>query len=137
MRYHAKDKPTGPGTFQWMYEEIEITTMPTNMLLVRVLIGKVKDMKRLEAALRDVPVVQGDAAWNCVIWARKALEKLKADGKALGTSQLDWQVVRDAAMKYVQEKKEQHRFDGQAPDGTFDTKKAPTFDLLLGREVMA
>jgi hypothetical protein len=107
------------------------------MLLVRVLIGKVTNMQRLESILQDIPVRQGDPAWNCVIWVKQALEKLQADGKAVGTSRLDWPRVRDAAMKYVQDNKDQHRFDGRAPQGKFDMKKAATFDLLEGREVIA
>jgi len=118
---------------QWVYEEISCTLEATNMLLVRVLIGKVEQRDRLESLMGSVPVVQDNAAWNCVSWVKEALRKLQADGRAIGTSQLDWKAVRDAAINYVERKKEQHRFDG---NGNFNLKKAATFDLLAGVEVV-
>ncbi len=39
------------------------------------------------------------------------VETLRADGKASGTSQLDWIIGRHAAMKILQEKKDRHCFD--------------------------
>jgi hypothetical protein len=104
---------------------------PALNLLVRVTVGKVVDGKRLETILRGINVVQGDSTWNCISWVREALEALRADGKALGTSQLDWNIVRDTAMKYCEDKKLQHRFEV----GNFNATKAPTYDLLEGREI--
>ena len=112
---------------------MEIDLVPTKMLLVRVMIGKVANIDRLEKALRDTPVVQSDRTWNCVTWVKNALGALQVEGRAVGTSQLDWQSVRDAAMRYCQEKRDQHRFDGS---GTFDLRKAPTYNLLEGRETI-
>lgn len=54
----------------------------------------------------------------------------------MGTSQLDWQIVRDTAMRYIEEKKTQHRFDGKAKKGQFDNHKPATFDLLTGKELI-
>jgi hypothetical protein len=118
---------------QWIYEEKTVPLLATNMLLVRVMIGKVVDMERLERALRSVPIVQNNPEWNCVIWVRNALEALHVDGKALGTCEIHWTTVRDTAMKYCQDKKDQHRFDGK---GDFNMRKAPTYDLLERREVI-
>lgn len=103
------------------------------MLLVRVMIGKVEKKDRLENVMRSVPVVQGDVAWNCVVWIREALKRLQEDGKAMGTAMLEWQTVRNATMEYAQRKRSQHRFDGQ---GNFDMQKAATFDLLAGVEIV-
>jgi hypothetical protein len=41
--------------------------------------------------------------------------------------------VRDAAMNIVQRKKEEYQFDGE---GDFDMQKAPTFDLIEGKETV-
>ncbi len=104
------------------------------MLLVRVVVGKVADTKRVEGA-----VIQGDHEWNCLIWVRVALKQIEANGKGVGTSKLGCQTVRLEAMRleamgHVKEKKAQHDLDGQ---GSFDMKKAATFDLLEGRELIA
>lgn len=103
------------------------------MLLVRVMIGKVVKMDRLEKAVRGTPVVQSDRNWNCVIWVKDALEALQVGERAMGTCELGWTTVRDAAMRYCQEKRNQHRFDGS---GNFDLSKAPTYNLLEGRETI-
>ena len=112
MRYHAKEEFDGVNQSRWIFEERNIPLFPTNMLLTRILIGKVTDMKRLEKILRDVPIVQANPRWNCVTWVRNSLEALQTDGKALGSCQLDWAVVRDIAMRFTEFKKDQHRFDG-------------------------
>ena len=74
---------------------------PSNMQLVRVLVAKVKDLKRIERILRAIPIRQDVRGWNCVDWMREALEALSNDGKALGTAVTNWQTVRDACMNYV------------------------------------
>jgi len=124
----------GPAQMQWVYEEKVIPLVATNMLLVRIMIGKVTNMERLKETLRGVPIVQGDPEWNCVSWVKNALKAFQDDSKALGTCQIDWERVRDAAMDYCQDKKDQHRFDGTR---NFDTSKAPTYDLLEEREVIS
>lgn len=127
IRYHARDSIGGV----WEYEEREIYRATSIMLLARVIVAKVTNVERLQAALRSVPVVQGDESWNCVSWVKNALEAVKVDGKAVGTSNLDWEVVRRTAKEYVQGKKDAHRYDGL---GNFDMTRAPTYDLLVGRD---
>ncbi|KAL1892761.1 hypothetical protein Sste5346_006844 [Sporothrix stenoceras] len=124
-------------------------TMPTYdlMLLARVLVGKIRNPTRLETVLRGVPV-PGAAAnltdkeklnigSNSISWVQSALDALAADaGGAMGkSSNLDWTAVRDAAMEYVEQKAQEHRYDGLAPVGQFDLAKPATFDLVQGREV--
>lgn len=132
MRYHAKERLTLSGT-EWGFDEQDIPLAPTGMLLVRIMIGKVEDKARLVSVLRNTPIRQGQPGWNCVIWVKEVLEGLKADGKAMGTSVLEWESVRDEAMKYCQRKQDQHRFDGQ---GSYDSSKAPTYDLVEGKETI-
>jgi len=133
VRYHAKNSMTSTG-MKWQFEEKQTTLEPTNMILVRVLVGKVVDGDRLKHLLHSVPVVEGDETWNCVIWVRDALELLERDGKAIGTRQLVWKIVRDAAMAYCQKKREEHRFD-QSFKG--DRRQVPTYDLLERKDVLA
>ena len=75
------------------------------------------------------------AGWNCVDWIKEGLDALASTG-ALGTSIIDWQTVRDATISYVEKKKAQHRFDGQAATRRFDSSKVPTYNLLDKSEII-
>lgn len=101
-----------------------------------MVIGKVKNTARLFEILRSVDVVQGDPDWNCVTWVREALESVWRASDALGTRLRDWDAVKIAALKYVIEKQNQHRFDGKAPTGRFDMMKAATYDALKKKETI-
>lgn len=135
IRCHVKETMVD-GKSSWYFEERDVPVAPTAMLLVRVLIAKVGNREKLLEILRNTPVKEGEAGWNCVKWVKEALEKLAADKKALGTSTVEWKKVRDRAMKYCQEKKDDHRFDGKAPEGKFDMNKAPTYDMLQDKETI-
>lgn len=134
MRYHAKQEVKAGGIVEWSFEEAECPPTPTNMLLVRVVIGKVQDDNHLVDILRGIPIRQEQGGWNCVFWVKEALETLVADGKALGTHVIEWERVRDEAMAYCQRKKGEHRFDGK---GSFDMSLVPTYDLIERREIIA
>jgi len=148
-RAHAKNIFTGAaGGEQWVFEECPTTLDAANQLLVRVMIAKVRDRERLIRTLGTVDVVQGDKNFNCVSWLREALAVLQrsnankdadndktrsAADRVLGSCELDWKTVRDAAMGYCQKKKDQNRFNNK---GNFDVKnlRPPTFDLLQMKE---
>ena len=133
VRYHAKNRVID-GKMKWIFEEETVTMTPINMILVRVLIGKLSDPNGLAEILRTVRVVEDDATWNCVSWVKDALTAVATNRTAvMGNSILDWKSVRAAVMAYCQRKKDQHRFDGL---GNFDTAKIPTFDLLERRETV-
>lgn len=70
------------------------------MLLVRVMVGNVEDGNRLVEILRGTPTPQGQAGWNCVSWVKDTLERVKVDGRALGTSVIEWETVRRESMGY-------------------------------------
>jgi hypothetical protein len=103
------------------------------MLLVRVMIAKVEKKDRFISIVRNTPIRQGVAGWNCVGWVQEALQSLKADRKALGTAMTEWTKVKNTAMEYCERKKEEHRFDGQ---GNYDMTKVPTYDLVEGKELI-
>jgi hypothetical protein len=132
-RYHARNHFLTGGHIQWIFEEQRIGLSAMNLLLVRVMIGKVKEKHRLVNALRSIPIRQSEHGWNCVIWVREALEALQADGKALGTAVIEWSKVRDAAMTYCQKKRDEHRFDKY---GNYDMTKVATYDLIQRRETI-
>lgn len=132
MRYHAKEMSTIIGS-EWYFEEIQCRLVPSSMLLVRIVVGKVENGNRLVEILRNTPIRQGQPGWNYVWWVKEALEPLEADKEALGTRVLEWDQVRDEAMAYCQRKKDQHRFDEK---GDFDGTKAPTYDLIEQQEII-
>ena len=125
------------GSNVWEYNEEETGTAHTLRLLTRTQIGKVNDMAVLKYILKNVPIRAGAVeGWNCVAWVREALELVAIDDTAMGTAVLDWETVRDAAMKYTQEKLDNHRFDGTATAiSEFDFP--PTYNLLEGRELFS
>ncbi|RAL17364.1 uncharacterized protein BO97DRAFT_409809 [Aspergillus homomorphus CBS 101889] len=112
VRFHAKETIQPEGS-QWRLEERPCGLLMTSMLLVRVMIAKIENRARLAEILRRTPIRQGQAGWNCVSWVKEALERLTAKWKVLGTNVVEWETVRHAAMDYCQQKKNQHRFDGQ------------------------
>ncbi|KAM3521751.1 hypothetical protein NHJ13051_006061 [Beauveria bassiana] len=129
-RYHAKQY-----LMRWYYDEVSITTGPTHMILVRILAAKVEKMDRVESILRGVPVRPNLPGWTCRSWVTEAYEKLRTDGKALGTCP-DWETLSEIALWYVRQKTEKHRFDGQAPRHQFNTRKVATYSMADGRETI-
>ncbi|RKF78050.1 hypothetical protein GcM1_214018 [Golovinomyces cichoracearum] len=132
-RFHVKGRLVASGQRQWFYDELPVSLHATNMLLVRVKIGKIIDTKRLRKILRDCPIRQGEQDWNCVSWVKEALEALWSNEKVLGTAITDWDEVRASSMNFCQKKIDQHRFDGKA---NFDMKMPPTLCLLEGKELI-
>jgi hypothetical protein len=123
------------GALAWCFEERSCPLYPTDLLLVRVLIGKVEDRSRLGLILRTTPVRApgDDPDWNCVSWMQDALARVRKDGMALGASVLDWETVRDGAMDYCRRKQAANRFDLLAD---FDPRLVATYDLLEGKEIV-
>ena len=132
-RHHAKDGARNTGERFWYYAWNRIPLNSTAHLLVRIMVGKIVDEKRLLDVLSKVPIVHEDWSWNCVIWVKHALEALQADGRAVGTAVLDWNVVRDKALAYHREKLAQGRLKEV---GMLNRAPSPTYDLLRGEETI-
>jgi len=128
--YHAKN---GATEGSWVIESRATSLLQTNALLTRLLVGKIADRDRVKEILCGVPATSNNPEWNCVIWIKEALEALQQDSKAMGTSVLDWQAVRDAAMGYVQKKRDQGRWKGES---ALNLEYAPTYDLLEKKETI-
>lgn len=134
VRYHARERVRPEGGSEWVFEELTISMMPTQMILVRLVLAKIENADRLRQLLRQIPIRQGEEGWNCVLWVKEALFELERSKGVVGTCVLDWEAVRGAALSYCQQKKDQHRFDGR---GNFDTSQVPTFDLIQRKETIA
>ena len=133
MRYHVKNIVAG-GEVVWIYEELDLRNVRmTNTLLARFVVAKIEDEERLVNILRSIPVIQKDPGWRCRTWLANALEVIARDGKAVGTSVLDWQKIETVARKYVADKKAAGRYD----DGDKMQQARPTWDLIEGREVVS
>lgn len=117
----------------WMYEEVPLLDVRNTVnLLARVLIAKIEDESRLLQILRDNDIVQNDPNWRCRTWVSAALDKLSRDGKAVGTSQLNWQTIETVARRYVGGKAEKGRYKvAENPP-----KPRPLYDLLENKEIV-
>ena len=133
VRYHALER-MGLTESEWVFEELAIPMSSAHMILVRIALAKVEDTDGLAQLLRQIPIRQGEEGWNCVLWIKEALSHVEQSKDIVGTSVLDWTAVRDAALAYCQQKKDEHRFDGK---GNFDTQRVPTYDLIQRREIIA
>lgn len=94
---------------------------------------KMEDKARFVSVLYSTRIKQGQTGWNCVNWLQEALQGFQNDWKAMGKGVLEWTRVGDRAMEYCRRKKNEHRFDGQ---GSYDPGKAPTYDLVEGKEMI-
>ncbi|GAO20120.1 hypothetical protein UVI_02061590 [Ustilaginoidea virens] len=129
-RCHVKNRPLQG----WVYDDVKIENVRNStQLLVRIVIAKVEDEKRLRSLLREVPIVQDSPDWRCRTWVANALRILKADSKALGTSMLDWRKIEMTAREYVAKKVAQGRF--ATSEDLMQPK--PTWDLINNEEVVS
>lgn len=88
IRYHSNNLPIPDGV-RWVFEKATTSFKPQNLLLVRIIIGKVIDKDRLDAVFDRVPV-RGDVdGWNCIARIKEALGLLEEDGEAIGASITD------------------------------------------------
>jgi hypothetical protein len=133
VRYHARERMKQDGNSEWEFEEAPTTMLPARMIMIRILIAKIESRDKLAQILRQIPIRQGQQGWNCVGWIKEALSELKNSTNVIGTSVVEWDAVRNAAVSYCQSKKDQPRFDGK---GSFDTSRVPTFDLIQGTETI-
>jgi hypothetical protein len=130
MRYHVKNR----AVEGWVYEEVSLADVrTTNSLLARILIAKVENEDRLIEILRSTPIVQNDPNWRCRAWVAHALKAIAKDGKAVGTSQLDWGKIEATARDYVGRKTTSGRY--QKVEDLMGPK--PTYDMLEGREIVS
>jgi hypothetical protein len=133
MRYYAKQVLTVGNQLQWIFEERDIPLAPTQMLLVRIIVAKITDREQLLRAIRGTQLVHNDKSWTCKSWVRDTVARVQANGKAVGTSQLDWDTIRTTAENYCREKEKKGRFNGKSG---FDISRAPRYDLMARQEVI-
>jgi hypothetical protein len=129
VRYHVRNPPLAG----WTYEKTPVDNIQvTVQLLARILIAKVEDLDRLNAIFESVPVIQGDPKWTCRSWIASALEAIAKDGKAVGTSMLDWTKIEEFGRRYVAEKTAANRYKQGDLSGP-----RPMWDMLENKERMA
>lgn len=129
-RFHVKNTPMDG----WQYEEVALKNVRTTAsLLARIVVAKVEDQKRLTEILRNIPIVQNDPNWRCRSWIASSLAELAKDGKAVGTSQLEWEKVEMTARQYVAQKAAAGRY--QRREQAILPK--PTWNMLENKEAVA
>lgn len=130
MRYHIKNHPVKG----WVYEEASLKNVKNfEQLLARVVVAKVEDENNLVQILRTTTVVQDDPNWNCRTWVAGVLSNISKDGKAVGTSQLDWNKIEAQACDYVAKKTAAGRYE-KALD--LEVPK-PTWDIIENKEIIS
>ncbi|KAI1125835.1 hypothetical protein F5Y10DRAFT_267721 [Nemania abortiva] len=117
----------------WVYNEGTITLEPTPTLLVRVVVGKVKNIDRLQSILRQVPVRSEVPGWDCESWVKEALRMLNSDREAMGTSIASWDLVRSTVIEYANSKRAARRL---TTVGQYDGSKVATWDMMEGKELI-
>ncbi|KAL4965893.1 uncharacterized protein BDV14DRAFT_52332 [Aspergillus stella-maris] len=106
-RYHVKNTPIKG----WEYQEVDLADVrTTTTLLARVLVAKIENEERLISINRSIPIIQNDPNWRCRTWLANALEAIAKDGKAVGTSKLDWRKIEPTARRYVADKTSAGRY---------------------------
>src|ERR1700759_2861621 len=129
MRYHVKNLPVSG----WVYEEKALSDVRnTAALLARILIAKVEDEERLIKIFRRIPIVQNDPNWRCRTWVGHALEEIAKDGRAVGTSELDWKKFESKARDYVRQKTINGRYQTVED---LDRPK-PMYDIIQSKEII-
>lgn len=90
----------------WYYEELHVLAKGTSKLLATEPVGKVVDMDHFLEIVRDIPVQQGQADWNCVTWVQEVLHEVSQDATALEmkTSGYDWPSMRDSVVEVAAQK---------------------------------
>lgn len=123
----------GPDTSIWKYDQIETTMLPTAMTLVRIVIGKVVDLDKLQKILGNVELRPEEEGWNSIVWVKEAIEALMQDEGAVTIVEgTEWELIRDRAIWYVGKKEKEHRFDGVV---SFDPLRTATWDMFCKEEI--
>nr|POE49203.1 hypothetical protein CFP56_32353 [Quercus suber] len=129
MRYHVRNTPGGG----WQYEETPLRSVQSTMnLLARITIAKIDNEDRLIRILRNLPVIQNDPDWRCRTWVASALDAMARDGKAVGTSELDWKNIETFAREYVSRK----HAGGRYGSGIDMLAAKPTYDMMTHQETI-
>lgn len=139
-KYHAKNPlPSIAGDqLRWVFETKQVPLEPFEMLMARVSIARIKDVKRLDAILRAVPVVLDSDSWNCVYWVQDALIQLEScstERVLKPGALLAWDEVREVALQYVQSKTDEHRYDGKLEEYR-TMQKVPEYDAPGKKELV-
>jgi hypothetical protein len=136
MKYHCKNIITvteGTVSIPWVYEAVKIDPDSDPRIVVRILLGDVSRIDLVDSLLEAVPVGQGSKEdFNCVSWVRDALLGLNQAGVISRGDISDWESVERTALDYVNEKKQQGRFESGWKG---DTSRVATFHRTLGREI--
>ncbi|ELR04312.1 hypothetical protein VC83_06006 [Pseudogymnoascus destructans] len=136
MKYHCKNIITvteGTVSIPWVYEAVKVDPDSDPRIVVRILLGDVSRIDLVDSLLEAVPVGQGSKEdFNCVSWVKDALFRLEQAGVISRGDISDWDSVERTALDYVNEKKQQGRFEFGWKG---DTSRVATFDRTLGREI--
>ncbi|KAL2828457.1 hypothetical protein BDW59DRAFT_178837 [Aspergillus cavernicola] len=118
---------------EWHFQEQECPLIPTSMLLVRVMIGKVKDGHRLAEVMRNTAIRQNETGWNCVFWVKVHWKGSKLMARPWGqasfvgkrSAERQWDIASERRISIALTARE-----------TSDMSQAPTYDLIKRKELV-
>ena len=131
LRCHVKNHPLNG----WVYEEVELQNVTsTNNLLARLVIAKIEDEKRLLKILKRTAIKHGDPNFRCRTWMADALSRIsKAEPRAVGTSELDWNKIERKGRRYVEKK----AAEGRYLEAERMAEPKPTWDMMEQKEIVS
>ncbi|KAI9164003.1 hypothetical protein HJFPF1_05638 [Paramyrothecium foliicola] len=131
----TNNNTTTANGLNYHYYEVWPTPMTlSTTILARIMIGKVRDPRRLRALLANVPLRPADLGWDAIAWTQDAVLAALADSRAVKTTlnRADWHFIRDAALWFVGFKVAARRYD---PARSSRDELAPAWDLTAGEEL--
>ncbi|KAI9740083.1 MAG: hypothetical protein M1818_004834 [Claussenomyces sp. TS43310] len=135
-KFHCKNiiqSIDGSIKIPWIYEVTRVNPEHDRQILVAVVLGELRDADLAARLFAEVPVIQDDPNFNCVIWVQRALSEVYQAKILLTTPIFDWDKIQKTALQYVTTKKQQGRF---MSDWRGDSSRVPTFDMVLGQETV-
>lgn len=135
-KFHCKNviqSIDGVIMIPWIYEAAKINIHYDKQILVRVLLGELPRVDVAERIFAEIPVIQDDSTFNCIIWVQQALSRLNQAKIAGAGVVFDWDSIEKTALEFVQKKKHQGRY---GTDWKGDSSEVATFDMQVGREMV-
>lgn len=134
--YYICQDPQHNGSKDWGYSTTWSYAFDPEKLLVRVMVGRVLNLDRLESVLESVPLCEKakKPSYYNKQWVKDALAALDEDMFAMGRRKLDWTTLKIHSAGYVGFKLSWDRWRTRQE---FWGPCTPVYDLITGCEEVA
>jgi len=123
--------------YGWFFQDLEVSMLTTQLILVRVKIAEVVDSLRLRELFKTVPIPEGesDPDFNCVVWTREALQRAWADSSLVDTGGLTWETLKTRSLEYADRKVAEGFSSKEVREASIGVLPPPTLDLVTNEEI--